>query len=73
MFDTNQFKRAVKDWVRDHPTASVTELNDYCEELIPAPQYQSHNWLIEQTLGWYQHMLMTRKSRTWQDASQEEE
>ncbi len=61
MFDTNNFKRSVKEWVRTNPKGTVTELSDYCEELIPPTQYQSHAWLIEQTVGWYEHVLSSRR------------
>ena len=62
MFDTNNFKRSVKEWVRTNPRATVPELVDFCEELIPAAQYQSYSWLIEQTTGWYENVLSQRQS-----------
>lgn len=62
MFDTNNFKRSVKEWVRINPKATVAELTDYCEDLIPAQQYQSHSWLVEQTVGWYEHVLNSRRN-----------
>lgn len=61
MFDTNNFKRSVKEWVRSHPKASIAELSDFCEDLIPAQQYQTHSWLIEQTVGWYENVLNSRR------------
>lgn len=73
MFDTNKFKRSVKEWVRDNPGASVDELVDYCEELIPMQQFNNYSWLVEQTKGWYQHVLDTRKSnRLMDDLSNED-
>lgn len=62
MFDTNKFKRSVKDWTRENPNGTLEELVDYCEELIPAAQFSSYGWLVEQTAGWYQHVLNTRRS-----------
>lgn len=61
MFDANNFKRSVKEWVRTNPRATVAELVDYCEDLIPAPQYQANSWMIEQTVGWYEHILQNRR------------
>jgi hypothetical protein len=61
MFDTNNFKRSVKDWVKMNPKGTVTELTDFCEELIPPQQFQANSWLIDQTLGWYEHVLNSRK------------
>ncbi len=62
MFDTNNFKRSVKEWVRTNPKGSIEELVDYCEDIIPVTQYQAHSWLIEQTVGWYEHVLSHRRS-----------
>ena len=61
MFDCNQFKRSVKEWMRDNPEGTVMELVDFCEELIPPHLYQTHNWLVEQTASWYRHVLAQRK------------
>ncbi len=61
MFDTNKFKRAVKEWVRENPRGTLENMVDFCEGLIPAPLYQSNLWLVEQTTGWYQHLLTTRR------------
>lgn len=69
MFDVNKFKRSVKEWVRDNPSGSVDELIDYCEELIPPNQYAHHAWLVDQTKGWYQHILDTRKSNRFLEDS----
>jgi hypothetical protein len=62
MLDTNKFKRSVKDWIRDHPTGSMEDLVDFCEGLIPPTQLNSYGWLVEQTAGWYDHVLSTRRS-----------
>ena len=67
MFDTNKFKRSVKDWTRDNPNGTLEELVDYCEELIPAAQFSSYAWLVEQTAGWYQHILNTRRANKFMD------
>lgn len=60
MFDFNQFKRSVKDWIRDNPEGSLVDLRDYCEELIPAAQYAANEWLVDQTVSWYRHILASR-------------
>ena len=60
MFDCNQFKRSVKEWMRDNQDGSVMDLIDYCEELIPPHLYQSYSWLVEQTASWYRHVLANR-------------
>lgn len=57
MFDFNQFKRAVKGWVRENPKGTVTDLVDFCEDQIPPAQYTAHQWLIEETVSWYKHIL----------------
>ena len=61
MFDRNEFKRKVKDWIRAHPEGSEQELLDYCDELIPAAQFAANRWLVEQTLSWYRHILSNRE------------
>lgn len=60
MFDVNQFKRSVKEWIRVNPLGSELDLRDYCDELIPPVLYQANQWLIEQTLSWYHHILERR-------------
>jgi len=61
MFDANQFKRSVKDWMRQHPQGSEAELIDYCEEQIPPAQFTAQQWLIEHTVSWYRHVLLQRR------------
>lgn len=73
MFDTNNFKRSIKEWVKTNPRGTIEDLVDYCEDLIPVTQYQSHGWLIEQTVGWYEHVLSHRRSNRALDDSFEEE
>lgn len=60
MFDCNRFKRSVKEWMREHPDGSVSDLVDFCEEQIPSHQYSAHQWLVEQTVSWYRHILAQR-------------
>ncbi|MFY7928944.1 MAG: hypothetical protein ACOVS5_08725 [Oligoflexus sp.] len=60
MFDVNQFKRSVKEWIRVNPQGSEHDLRDYCDEIVPPHLYQSNQWLIEQTLSWYRHVLECR-------------
>lgn len=73
MFDTNKFKRSVKDWVRANPHGSMDDLIDYCEELIPASQFKAYNWLVEQTTGWYAHILNTRQTSRLLDHHESED
>ena len=56
MFDTNKFKRSVKEWVRENPNGSMEDFVDFCEELIPSAQFNAYGWLVEQTLGWNQRV-----------------
>jgi hemerythrin len=72
MFDPNQFKRAVKDWMKQHPTATEAELVDFCEEQIPPAQYASSEWLVEHTLSWFRHVVAQRlKARTMYETEDE--
>lgn len=64
MFDTNNFKRSVKEWVRKNPQGNLADLTDFCEELIPPQWYASHRWLVEQTVGWYENLLAHRDRQT---------
>jgi hypothetical protein len=73
MLDTNDFKRSVKEWVRDNPKASLADLADFCEDLIPAKQFQSHSWLVEQTVGWYQNVINSRRHLNEQDDNLDDE
>ena len=60
MFNVNDFKQKVKQWIEDNPLAQEAELLDYCEELIPPSQFAANKWLVEQTISWYKHILLTR-------------
>jgi hypothetical protein len=71
MFDFNGFKRSVKQWMQDNPEGSMTDLRDYCEELIPSPQYAANAWIVDQTLSWYQHILSQREHRVSYDDDDE--
>lgn len=62
MFDSNQFKRAVKEWVRSHPEATVSEFEEFCTHQLPAVEYPQHQWLVSQSISWYRHVLINRKS-----------
>lgn len=62
MFDANRFKRAVKDWVRSNPQGSLAEFVDFCEDQIPPSQFSSHQWLVEQSVSWYRHVLANRET-----------
>ena len=60
MLDMNDFKRQVKDWMRDNPKGSIDALTDFCEEVIPPSDFTRMQWLVEQTVGWYEHVLSLR-------------
>jgi hypothetical protein len=62
MFDANKFKKLTKQWIRENPNGTVADLVDYCEEQIPAPQYAANEWLINQTIEWYKHILIHREA-----------
>lgn len=61
MFDINEFKRKVKEWMSQHPDGDSAELLDFCEEIIPPVQFSANRWLVDQTVSWYQHILQNRK------------
>jgi hypothetical protein len=73
MFDTNKFKRSVKEWSRENPNGTLEELVDFCEELIPPAQFNNYGWLVEQSAGWYQHVLNTRRAHSAMDYSDQED
>lgn len=64
MFDANQFKRSVKEWIRMHPDGTEAELQDFCEDQIPPNNYTANLWLVEHTLSWYRHILSQRVPET---------
>lgn len=61
MFDFNEFKRSVKEWIRTHPAGTTQELRDFCEDHIPANSYTANEWVVEQTISWYRHILAQRE------------
>ncbi|MCX6129616.1 MAG: hypothetical protein NTX25_11195 [Proteobacteria bacterium] len=61
MFDVNQFKKSVKEWIRTNPQGTLLDLRDFCDELVPAQLYAANQWLIDQTLSWYRHVLERRE------------
>ena len=64
MFDANQFKRSVKEWMRQHPEGTEADLVDFCEEQIPTPLFAAHQWLVDHTLSWYRYVLAQRQHAT---------
>ena len=64
MFDVNFFKRSVKEWIRVNPQGTEHDLRDYCDEIVPTVQYQTHRWLIEHTLSWYRHIIERREKES---------
>ena len=61
MFELNHFKRSVKEWIRVNPEGSLADLQDFCEETIPPQLFAANQWLVEQTMSWYKHILDHRK------------
>lgn len=72
MFDCNKFKRSVKDWIHSNPQATVADLVDFCEEQIPAQQFATHEWLVDQTVGWYRHILSHRDGSAFTEQGEDE-
>ncbi len=60
MFDVNRFKKSVKEWIRVNADGTEMDLRDYCDEIVPPQHYQANQWLIEQTVSWYKHILERR-------------
>ena len=61
MFDANQFKRSVKEWIRANPEGTEADLVDFCEEQIPTALYSANHWLVEHTLSWFRHIMVQRQ------------
>lgn len=60
--DIQEFKRAVRRWMKQHPAATEEKLLQYCEELLPAHLYPSHSWVVEQTLMWWNYTQKLRQA-----------
>lgn len=73
MFDVNHFKRTVKDWIRTNPQGSMVDLRDYCDEIVPVQLYAANQWLIDQTLSWYHHVLERRELEVSGDVDDSED
>lgn len=71
MIDFNEFKKSVKEWIRSNPEGTITDLRDYCEELIPSTHFSSHAWVIDQTVSWYRHILNHRDLQDSMDGGEE--
>lgn len=61
MFDINEFKKKVKDWIRKNPNGNEADFLDYCEGLIPPSSYAANRWVLDQTVSWYHSILQSRK------------
>ncbi len=72
MFDANQFKRSVKDWIRQHPEGSLSDFQDFCDEQIPPAQFTNYQWLVDQTMDWYKHILTHRELSRKYDEGEED-
>ena len=60
MFDFNQFKRSVKNWMDENPQATTQDLREFCEDQIPSQYYAAHSWVVDQTVAWYTHIITSR-------------
>lgn len=61
MVDLNSYKKQVKVWIKANPSGTIHDLRDYCEEMIPVHQFAAYGWLVDQTVGWYKHILDHRE------------
>ena len=61
MLDYNEFKKTVKQWIRENPDGTTVDLRDFCEDQIPPNQFAANQWLVDQTVSWYRHILNHRK------------
>ncbi len=61
MFDINEFKKKVKEWIRQNPQGDESEFVDFCEDLIPPAQFSANRWIVDQTVAWYRSILQSRK------------
>ena len=61
MLDYNQFKKTVKEWIKENPEGTTVDLRDFCEDQIPPAQFAANEWLIDQTVAWYRHILNHRE------------
>lgn len=59
MFDKNFFKDAFRSWVFQNPHASEEEALAFCQAHIPAREYVTYYWLVEQSMQWL-HWLQTQ-------------
>ena len=58
-FDMNDFKRQMKQWVRDNPVRNNEDFKYFCAMRIP----DSHAWVIDQSLAWYKNLRL-KEART---------
>ncbi len=72
MFDCNKFKRSVKELIHANPQASIADLVDYCEEQIPPQQFSANQWLVDQTVSWYRHILAHRDAASFSAHDEDE-
>lgn len=61
MVNINSYKRLIKAWTENHPEGKVDDFIDFCEELIPPSEYIAHQWLIQESTAWFQHLLDNKK------------
>ena len=48
--------------MQEQPSATLSDLQEYCEEIIPPQLYPANRWLVQQTLDWYTYILAQRKA-----------
>ena len=60
MLNVNEFKKRIKKWMDDNPFAQETDLVKYCKKIIPENELKANQWLLDQTVSWYKHILLIR-------------
>ena len=62
MFDKNDFKKSVKNWIQKNGESSSRDLESYCLSLIPSTDLPKNRWLVDQTLSWFQYIQDQRSA-----------
>jgi hypothetical protein len=72
-FDKNRFKEAFRTWVAANPSASDEQAIEFCHYNIPPQHMMKQNWLVEQSLQWFQWIRKSRALSSNSDDSFHEE
>ena len=63
MFDINTFKKSIQVWSDKNPEANKVAFLSYCEEQIPANEYNEYSWLLDQAAMWFENRARNRNSQ----------